>query len=710
MRLIPILLLLLLLAGCTQKEEVTCNPPYIKVGIGCCLDADKNSICDSDEQPEKNISVPSNETPSNQSTCNPPYRIINGNCCLDANGNSICDEEEKTSNFTPYQPCVSEGEFVEFYGEGCPHCTAMVPVVSAVENETGVVFRKLEVWYNRTNNNELMKYKDYITRDCGVLGVPAFINIKTNKSICGQMSAADLKNFVLSNIVCETETPSNETEMRNETPSCSPPYILFGSACCIDENYNGVCDEREGVTSTPNLTITVSLPTPRCGDGFCYITENSSNCPADCGCPAGEILYNGSCARFIYVSNFSAMEVCGNKYCKPGVENSSNCCKDCGCPAGQVCSNNVCSNITYVPPSVQVMLPPVSYIVVVIDEITVHDDTDPAGAGELMLFTFAGSGDRVQKVNWPYRIWYSVDSGGKIQKRIPVFAVKESEMGDRLAISIRAVDNDELPGWLDGFLAVATAPLNILTSIGETLVNTADKLVSDAELELELKVNTAFLDAITGNEQIGAFTRIYDKNNSWGVRDEQYSVRGGGMTVKYSIKKVLVPRNSKLSVKVHNVTISDTGDYFDGEVWLWMRASTNFGEKDLSGVVYRFPEGGTWSLGDNAKIVSGSCTPNERGECITNPIMSFESNGPFIFLEVDAWDEDNPDIGDDHDNLGTLSFVYLYSDFDMPPTTMATTYADRIEYPWVITNKTITAPFLSRGNMKVNFELTRYSG
>gem|GEM_PF-248350 len=191
-------LLILLLSGCTQKPEgVTCNPPYIKVGSSCCLDVNKNSICDADE------SAPSNETPP----CTSPYRIISDKCCLDANGNSICDEDEKS--ITPSNPCVSEGEFVEFYGEGCPHCTRMIPVVSAVENETGVHFKKLEVWYNRTNNNEIMKYKDYITRDCGALGVPAFINIKTNKSICGEMSAADLKQFILDNIVCETPIQPN---------------------------------------------------------------------------------------------------------------------------------------------------------------------------------------------------------------------------------------------------------------------------------------------------------------------------------------------------------------------------------------------------------------------------------------------------------------------------------------------------------------------
>jgi len=32
-----------------DKDKVTCNSPYIKVGTSCCLDQNSNKICDSDE-------------------------------------------------------------------------------------------------------------------------------------------------------------------------------------------------------------------------------------------------------------------------------------------------------------------------------------------------------------------------------------------------------------------------------------------------------------------------------------------------------------------------------------------------------------------------------------------------------------------------------------------------------------------------------------
>jgi len=39
----------------SDNREVTCNPPYIKVGDSCCLDQNYNNVCDNDEQPTQQI-------------------------------------------------------------------------------------------------------------------------------------------------------------------------------------------------------------------------------------------------------------------------------------------------------------------------------------------------------------------------------------------------------------------------------------------------------------------------------------------------------------------------------------------------------------------------------------------------------------------------------------------------------------------------------
>ncbi len=50
--LISFLVVIIVLSSCqlqTKTSEVTCNKPYIQVGLSCCLDKNSNQICDSDE-------------------------------------------------------------------------------------------------------------------------------------------------------------------------------------------------------------------------------------------------------------------------------------------------------------------------------------------------------------------------------------------------------------------------------------------------------------------------------------------------------------------------------------------------------------------------------------------------------------------------------------------------------------------------------------
>lgn len=121
-------------------------------------------------------------------TCDPQHPE---NCAFTPllNGNADSDEDI----------CVITGDFVEFYGEECPHCKLMIPIVAQVEEETGITFQKLEVWHNETNQQTMMMHAEDIQRDCGIIGVPAFYAFKTGKAICGEFSANELKNFIRDN-------------------------------------------------------------------------------------------------------------------------------------------------------------------------------------------------------------------------------------------------------------------------------------------------------------------------------------------------------------------------------------------------------------------------------------------------------------------------------------------------------------------------------
>lgn len=130
-------------------------------------------------------------------TCDP----VTGNCIFApfslVNG-TLNGTINQTLNQTGKPPCGLEG-FIEFYGAECPHCQKMKPIVEKVENDTGVIFTKLEVWHNDSNREIMIMHAAAIERDCKVLGVPAFYSVKTDKAVCGEMSEEQLKRFILQN-------------------------------------------------------------------------------------------------------------------------------------------------------------------------------------------------------------------------------------------------------------------------------------------------------------------------------------------------------------------------------------------------------------------------------------------------------------------------------------------------------------------------------
>lgn len=77
---------------------------------------------------------------------------------------------------------------LEFYGETCPHCIEMKPMVAKLEEELGVEVEKYETW-NSPENAE--KQKEYDTGLCG--GVPFFYNTESKKHICGSTDYDSLK-------------------------------------------------------------------------------------------------------------------------------------------------------------------------------------------------------------------------------------------------------------------------------------------------------------------------------------------------------------------------------------------------------------------------------------------------------------------------------------------------------------------------------------
>jgi thiol-disulfide isomerase/thioredoxin len=77
---------------------------------------------------------------------------------------------------------------IMFYGDGCPHCETMEPLVARLEKEKSVAVARREVWNNAKNAALQDRYDKGI---CG--GVPFFVNTRTRATLCGAATYRQLK-------------------------------------------------------------------------------------------------------------------------------------------------------------------------------------------------------------------------------------------------------------------------------------------------------------------------------------------------------------------------------------------------------------------------------------------------------------------------------------------------------------------------------------
>jgi thiol-disulfide isomerase/thioredoxin len=82
-------------------------------------------------------------------------------------------------------------EILFFYGTECPSCIIVEPHVDKLISE-GFNIRKIEVWHNLENDKLLMEL-DVGENRCG--GIPFFLNQITGKSICGEATYKEIKNW-----------------------------------------------------------------------------------------------------------------------------------------------------------------------------------------------------------------------------------------------------------------------------------------------------------------------------------------------------------------------------------------------------------------------------------------------------------------------------------------------------------------------------------
>lgn len=83
-----------------------------------------------------------------------------------------------------------------FYGQECPHCRVMQPIVDKLIEE-GNDIEKLEVWHNDGNAAKMREFSEIITEaGGGDLAVPTFLDKESSRAICGEISYENLKKWI----------------------------------------------------------------------------------------------------------------------------------------------------------------------------------------------------------------------------------------------------------------------------------------------------------------------------------------------------------------------------------------------------------------------------------------------------------------------------------------------------------------------------------
>jgi len=82
-------------------------------------------------------------------------------------------------------------DLIFFYGLECPNCVPMEAIVDKLINE-GINIKKVEVWHNK-ENDKILEELDCGDEPCG--GVPFFLNQNNSKTICGEASLKEVRNW-----------------------------------------------------------------------------------------------------------------------------------------------------------------------------------------------------------------------------------------------------------------------------------------------------------------------------------------------------------------------------------------------------------------------------------------------------------------------------------------------------------------------------------
>lgn len=296
-----------------------------------------------------------------------------------------------------------------------------------------------------------------------------------------------------------------------------------------------------------------------------------------------------------------------------------------------------------------------AFVVATLEEIEILDDGDTVTpVGEVMLATLGATSPEVTESNrWPIEVtnarWHEVHDTDESQRvlhpNFPFFTRRLYQMGPVLGLYVGAIEDDSMPSWVGTLISVvAKAGALVANCFGQAEIASALEMVGEFANQLLAK---------------GA---LPDLIQVWGVHlpmSEQWGIQGDGeisytegefkkgsgdkypfIKPKIRMELIELPSDPKpVTVTLKKIVIHENGDNFNGEVFIHTRAFD--GVNPSSELKF-----GTWSLSDGS-------TRN-----LNRVIYETEAIGPYLYVEVDVWDEDLPDVGDDNELLGVATWKF----------------------------------------------------
>ena len=300
-----------------------------------------------------------------------------------------------------------------------------------------------------------------------------------------------------------------------------------------------------------------------------------------------------------------------------------------------------------------------AWVVVTLDRIEFQGNLVewPRFKGNPINFvSVVASGNSYQKLAWPGTGWYTIaDEGAELiqdTEAIPLFALPLNRMGKRLGIAIQFLGNTDYD-WDHRHIPEKLSELE--KSLRRELFRNLPALNIPPRDEREQEpLEWREAPYVDFAPYIRVFSSdVWEKTDirAFSAEVHQRYVVGGATPAAvrfyYSIRKVSLPAGLRARVRLEGIKTVENGDTLKGEIFIQARTMWGFAP---SGAplqrVLRIPSSGHYSMGDgDEKVLS---------------VTLFEGEvAPFLYVEVMVWDEDNPEVNDQHDLLGGLFGLWL---------------------------------------------------